>query len=498
MIKKIVMTVIGSFLVGLLILSFIDVYYEEGSTETSGFTYALGNINNNLKDVNNLSMREIDIITATSKGLVMKNNEGKVENELVEKINVKDNGLHYEFILKKDIKWSDGKDILPSDIVWFLKELIISEKEEDIQGVLNIYGAREFRASKGIDNSKLAIIEGENSITIRLNKKDSKFIEELTKPIYKLRKNVDLWADIKTTHNVIITSGNYVIDKVTDEEIILKKTAYVKENIPNEMNIIRNMSEETSMAKFETGEVDIVVNPPSKQLNRLEEEGRLKTFSAKTGKYLYINSIHKDMNLENRKVIYKTLLKAIEGYYEENSNYISMADYSYFVEDKSELNIVQGRKVSTTKSKGNLPKVLTMLALDTQENRVLCGYIEKWIKENTESTLSCILVKEEEYKNIALRDRYHTTLIGIEAIEIERGETFESLEHWYNEAENKLFNKEKVKVKSKFRELENSLFNNYRILPLYFENKNVAISENVDNISFDYYGNINFTTIQEK
>ncbi|MGL4873779.1 MAG: ABC transporter substrate-binding protein [Clostridium sp.] len=498
MIKKIVMTVIGAFLFGLLILSFIDVYYEDDSIETSGFTYALGNINNNLKDIGNLSMREIDIITATSKGLVMKTTEGKIENELAEKIVVKDGGLHYEFTLKENIKWSDGKDIMPSDIVRYFKELILREKEENIEGILNIYGAKEYRKSEGMDNSKLAIIEGGNTITIRLNKKDPEFIEELSKPVYKLRKNIDLWEDIKTTHDVIVCSGDYIIDKVTDEEIILKKTLYVEENIPKEINIIRNMSEEISMAKFETGEIDIVVNPPSKQLNRLDAEGRLRTFSSKKGKYLYINSIHKDMELENRKEIYKILLKAIEGYYEENSHYINMAEYSYFTEDKKSLNTVQGRKVSTTKSKGKIPKIITILALDTQENRVLCGYIEKWVEKNTESTLRPVLVKEDEYKNRALKDRYHTTLIDIEAIEEEREKTFESLEYWYSETESKLFDKEKIVTNPKFKNLENSLFVNYRIVPLYFENKNVAISENVENIDFDYYGNIHFTKLKEK
>ncbi|MGL4850132.1 MAG: ABC transporter substrate-binding protein [Clostridium sp.] len=498
MIKKILMTVIGSFLVGLLVLSFIDVYYEDESKETSGFTYALGNINNNLKETSNLTMREIDIITATSKGLVMKTTDGKVENELAEKITVKDNGLHYEFTLKENIKWSDGKDIMPSDIVRFLKELILTEKEENIEGILNIYGAREYRKSAGMDTSKLAIIEGGNSITIRLNKKDTKFIEELTKPVYKLRKNIDLWEDIKTTHDAIVCSGNYTIDDVTDEEIVLKKTIYVEENIPKEINIIRNMSEEISMAKFETGEVDIVVNPPSKQLNRLEDEGKLRTFSSKKGKYLYMNSVHKDMGLENRKETYKILLKAIEGFYEENMHYITMADYTYFIEDKNALNTVQGRKVSTTKSKGKIPKVITMLALDTQENRVLCGYMEKWIEKNTDSTLRPVLVKEEEYKNIALRDRYHTTLIDVEAVGTERIQTFEGLDYWYNEGENKLFDKEKVKSNPQFKELENSLFSNYRIVPLYFENKNVAISKNIENITFDYYGNIHFTNLKEK
>lgn len=498
MIKKIILTVLGSTIVGLVLLSFIDVYQEQDTKEVSAFTYALGNINNDLRDVTNLSMREKDIITATSKSLVSKNSDGKIENELSQEVKVKDDNIEYEFILKDDIKWSDGTQILPVQIIDFFKELLITEEEKNIEPILNIYGAREFRESNGNDNSKLALIEGDNSIIIRLNSKDKDFLEKLTKPVYKLRKNLDMWKDIKSYHDNIVYSGDYVIDTVSDEEIILKRVNYLNENIPQEINIIRNMSEEVSMAKFETGEVDVVVNPPSKQLNRLEAEGRLKTFNANKGKYIYLNSNDKGLDFESRKAVYKTLNNVIETYHKENEHYIEVAEYSYFLEDKNNLNSIQERKVQTAKINKELPKIVTLLALDTQENRSLCAYIGEWFKNNTKTSLRYTLVNEDEYKNIALRDRYDITLIDIDLSANNREKTFSDLEYWYNDNEKKLFDKENSKNNSEFRELENTLFSNYRILPLFFENKNVAISNKVKEINFDYYGNIQFTKLKNK
>lgn len=492
MVKKIILTILGSAMIGLTLLSFIDVYKEPETEKVNSFTYALGDINNNLKNINNLSMRESDLITATSRGLALKNNEGKLEYDLAEDVVVKDNGLHYEFKLKEDIKWSDGNLITSEDIISFFKEIILNEDEESIEGILNIYGAREYRDSKGLDDTKLAMLKLDNSVVIRLNKVDKNFIEELTKPVYRLRKDLNLWEDLKSNHQMIICSGDYTIEDVKDEEIILEKSIYAKGEGPKEINIVRNMSEEISMAKFETGEVDIVVNPPSKQLNRLYSEGKLKTFPAKTGKYIYMNPNNEKQDLNTRKLIYRTLIEAVSSYYKENEHFIEMAEYSYFLEDKNNLNNIQNRKVITTKAIGELPEVITIMALDNQANRNLCMFIQNWFKENTKTSLRYTLVKESEYKNLALRDRYNITLIDMELIANNREEVFGSIEYWYTEDEKKIFEKEKNND-SNFKELENILFNNYQIVPLYFENKNVAISQKIKDIYFDYYGNIQFT-----
>lgn len=492
MVKKIILTVLGSALIGITLLSFIDVYKEPETEKTNSFTYALGDVSNDLKNINNLSIREGDLITTTSRGLVLKNNEGKVEYDLAEEILVKDKGLHYEFKLKENIRWSDGKEIKVEDIIEFFKELILNQEEESIEGILNIYGAREFRNSKGTDVEKLAMIESEGKIIIRLNEVDKKFTEELTKPVYKLRKNLELWEDIKTNYSIIVCSGDYTIGNVKDDEIILKKSFYAKGSGPSELNIIRDMSEEVSMAKFETGEVDIVVNPPSKQLNRLFTEGKLKTFPAKKGKYIYINSNDKKQDLNERKIIYKNLIEAINTYYKENEYFLEMSEYSYFLEDKKNLNNIQNRKVETTKSTGELPEVLTIMALDNQENRNICSFIQKWFKENTKTSLRYTLVKESEYKSLALKDRYNITLIDANLAIDNKVEFFEELEYWYTESQKKVFDRIKA-INGNFKELENILFSEYQILPLYFENKNVAVSKNVKEIYFDYYGNIQFT-----
>lgn len=485
--------IIGVILI--FLLSFIEIEKIASSKDSGIILYAVNSIPNELKDVSKLSTREEDVICATSKGLVEKNNEGKIVPSLATEISVKDDGIEYEFKIRDDAYWSDGSRITAEDIREFFKELLKEESDENINSFLNVYGAKEFRKGNITFENGVAINAKDNILIIRLNNKDDKFLEELTKPQYRLRKYLMMWDNIKQNHKSIIYSGEYYISDVNDEGVFLEKNKNSETDSPDAIKIISDENEELSMAAFEIGDRDLVVDPPNTELNRLEDEGRLKTFSSDNGKYIALNSDHEKLPLSVRKIIYYTLNSSMLDYKEENNNYLELTECSYFRGDKDNLNKLQSRKVMTNKTSAKLPEVITILAKDNNENRALCKYIQSWFDSNTDSNIRYTLTTEDGFNNLELRKRYDILIVDSVANTNNRVGFYESLKPYYTDKEESIYEKE-INGKREFNELESNLFNNYRILPLLFENKNVAISSEIENIEFDWNGNIKFETLK--
>lgn len=494
--KKIIISITLSVIVIITILSFVEIDNSDEDSSNNSIVYAVNSIPNELKDVSKLSTRDEDIICATSKGLVTKDSEGKITPSLASEINIKDDGIEYEFKIREDIYWSDGSRITAEDIREFFRELLKEDKDENIQSFLNVYGAKEFRDGKVTFETGVAIKASENTLNIRLNKKDDKFLDELTKPQYRVRKYLMMWDDIASNYNRIVYSGEYKISNITKDGIELIKNSNSIESSNGKINIISDENEELSMAAFEVGDRDVVVNPPANQLNRLEGEGRLKTFNSDNGKYVCLNSNDDKLSLSLRRTLYFNLNMAMGEYQEQNSNSLELAEGSYFREDKDNLDKLQSRKVMTNSTSSKLPEVITILGRDNNENRSIVKHLQKWFEENTESKVRYTLVSSEEFNNLELRKRYDITLISEVADSKNKEEFYAALESYYTEKEGSLYESIKKSNKQDFNPLEEQLFNNYTIVPLLFENKNVAISKTINNIEFDFYGNINFETLK--
>ena len=86
-------------------------------------------------------------------------------------------------------------------------------EENEISALLNVFGVKDYLESDKSFSETVAITFDENSIKIRLNSKDDGFIEELTKPQYRLRKDVLFWEDIALNYKNIPYSGDYYIDR---------------------------------------------------------------------------------------------------------------------------------------------------------------------------------------------------------------------------------------------------------------------------------------------
>lgn len=498
--KKYVLPIVVSFAIIVFFLGFIDKDIQSTSNDSlkQAFNYGVSNIPEDLKNATNLSSRDEDIICALSKGLVYKSADNKIMPALANEITESSDGIQYEFKLSDDIYWSDGTKISPNDIVTFFKELLKEEDSKNIEALLDVYGAKEFKEGIVTFETGVAIKAMDHSVVIRLNKKNNNFLSELSKPQYRLRKYLIMWSNLKNNYNKLIYSGDYRIDLIGNDSMVLKKNNNSSNEIASTINIFKDDSVELSMASYEVKQRDIVIDPPESQLNKLSSKGKLITMPKKYGTYLVINNNDGSTPIQGRREIYRYVSKALEEYQNINNKELELAEGSYFREDKDDLTKLQARKVSSNaEGEWEEPEVLTIIGIDNSENRNLVRGIQSWFKNNTDISIRYSFVKEDEFNDKELKNRYDMVLINNNIDILDKKNFYLNFKDYLTESEDKILenisedNKEEV-----YSQIEENLFESYTILPLVFYNENIALSEKVSKLDFDGNGNIDFNTIK--
>lgn len=498
--KKIILLAASTALLIGFLLGFIEVVNQEPTENKKIFTYSVSSVPTDFKSVGDLDKRMQDIVCATSRGLVELNSSKNIVPSLSESVEVRDDGLEYDFKIRSDIYWSDGSKITPKDIATFFREILTEENGENIGALLNVYGAKGFRDGYGSFSENVGISYGEENIIFRLNSKDDNFIEELTMPQYRLRKNVILWNNIKQNYDKLVYSGYYGISEISIDELTLKRNNNTNIELVETIKVASDESEEVAMAAFEIGGRDIVINPPKSQLSRLNEENRLMTLESDKAMYLTFNPNSDSIPIEGKKDIYSSINKAMEEYQLENSMFIELAEGSYFRNDKDDLLKLQTRKVMSNDSgEWSRPKELFLVAQEGTENKEICEYISNWFEKNTDIYINYKLITNEEMNSIKDSNYYDIALIQGDS-------NFSGDDSIYNTVVKFLPGKYKdqfstVKTEGEkealFTKLEDELFNTYQVLPIIFYNNNIALNSKIKNMILDGNGNIDYSKIEK-
>lgn len=497
--KKILITVISSALVVMFLLGFVDVVKEAPVENKKEFTYSITTIPYELKTIGSLEKREQDIVCATSRGLVEVDKNSNIVPSLAESVDVKEDGIEYDFKIRKDIYWSNGEQITPKHIAEFFREVLVEESEESVAALLDVYGARAFRNGEGTFTEGVGIQTTEDRLTIRLNSKNPSFLEELSKPQYRVRNNISKWDDISNNYGNIIYSGEYSISSMNMSEIVLKRNIKSNPNLVETINIIEDEGEELAMAAFEVGNRDIVVNPPKSQLKRLQTEGRLVTSNSDLSMYLAFNPKGTALPMEGKKEVYSLINKAVGEYQIQNEILLELAEGSYFRDDKEDLAKLQSRKVMTnTGGEWDPLEEIVLIAEDSVDNKELCIFLSEWFEKNTKIILSYNLVSKDELSNLHDETYYNVALIQCEASLNNKKELYNTIKNFLpKEYKESLENSKEEDKEAVFSNMEDGLFSSYSVLPLLFYNENIAISEKMKNIALDGNGNIYFSKLEK-
>lgn len=495
---KRIFVVIGLFLITMIFLfGFIDQSPAKKIKSEADIIYSINNIPNNLITVGSLSKREQDIICAVSKGLVELDSNGELIPALADSVDIRDNGIEYDFKIKDDIYWSDGSKIKPSDIVEFLREVITLEAENDIEPLLNVFGVLDYRKGNKSFNGGVGITATDTNLIIRLNSQDPNFLVELTKPQYRLRKSAILWEEILANYTTIPYSGNYSIADIdSSNKITLKRNNTADSSFVKTINIIKDEGEDLALAAFEIGERDIVLDPPKSQLSRLSKEGKLVTIPSSKSAYLAFNK-NNILSIDDRKEIYRLISKALEEYELNNQSLVKLAEGSYFRGEEQDLSKLQDRKVmSNLGEEPEIPEVIYLVCEESLLNKEMVDYISNWFDKNTDITLVGSLLRDEITNGVSY---YDMAIVNLDADYNNRDEFFEVISQYVSKD---LLDKINIsntieEKKDIITQIEDVLFENYSILPLIFYNDNIAVSKSIDNISLDGNGNISFELIKK-
>lgn len=490
---KRILVVLVLFVVSIIfLLGFVDKNPSKQIKSEADIVYSINNIPNNLEAVGALSKREQDIICAVSKGLVELDINQKLVPALAESVDIRDNGIEYDFKIRDDIYWSDGNKITPSDIAEFFREVVTLEAEEDIEPLLNIFGVSEYRNGNISFNNGVGISVTDTNLIIRLNSKDDNFLNELTKPQYRLRKSVILWEELASNYTTIPYSGNYSIADInSSNEITLKRNNTADSSLVKTIHMVKDDTEDLALAAFEIGQRDIVLNPPKSQLSRLHKEEKLISIPSNKSIYLAFNK-NNILSIDDRKEIYRLITKALEDYESNNGSLIKLAEGSYFRDEEQDLSKLQERKVmSSLGEEAEIPEVIYLACEESLLNKELVDYISNWFSNNTDITLVGSLLREEITSDISY---YDMAIINLDADYNDKSEFYKVISQYVSE---ELMNK--VSISNTVEEqneiltqIEDNLFEKYSVLPLIFYNDNIAVNEGIKNINLDGNGNLKF------
>ncbi|MEN8079216.1 ABC transporter substrate-binding protein [Clostridioides difficile] len=496
--KKIIITISISIITVIILLSFIDRTPEKSVNNTADIIYSINSIPKDLKSIGDLDKREQDIVCATSKGLVEIDSDGNIKPVLAESYEVNEEGLEYIFKIRNDMYWSDGNKITPEDIVAFFREIITEDNE--ISALLNVFGVKDYINSNKTFSETVAITNTKDSIKIRLNSKDDNFIEELTKPQYRLRKDVLFWEDISYNYKNIPYSGDYCIDSISESEITLKRSGKASVDLAQTIHLIKDDTEDLALAAFEIGNRDIVMNPPKSQLERLKSEGKLVESPSNEAIYLAFNANNDNFSNDVKNEIYRLISQAIEEYQNNNSILVELAECSYFREDKEDLTKLQSRNVMVNIKKDiTMPSKIVLVAKESLQNKDITSYLSNWFKNNIDITLVTNLLSEDDMNLISEKNYYDIALVNVYAKLDDDEELLNTIASFVPKSVKEMISNSNSKSEKEelFAEIEEDIFNNYRILPLLFYNNTIAVNNTVENSILDGNGNIDFKSIKK-
>lgn len=477
--KKIIIAVISVIVTALFLSTFIEKNNNDSKYDDNNVVVSVSDLNFDLKKTDDLSIDDKNVICATSRGLVKCNNNGEVIPDLVDNIEISKDGIEYNFILKDDIYWSDGKKISSEDVITYFKWLIKNESYEEISALLDIYGVTYFKEGKGSFEKDVAMTTDGNNIKVRLNKKCDDFLLELSKPQYKIRRNLGLWENIKENYKSISYSGYYYISSILDDKIELKSAEDSKKLI-----FVEDDNKEDAMASYEIGERDIIVDPPVSQVTRLDKVKSILSYPSGKGIYLAINP--DNINISDRRQIIKEFYKIAEKYYEDNRKAVKFSEGSYFEKNMDELDKLQNRKVMINNSEdGDIPGSIDVLIEDNDFVENFSKAAESYFYDDENVNME---ISKKEAEDITGLEDYDAVLFTSNENVNNKVELYSNILKFSN-------NKKDINVSSASNYIEDTLFNSYSIVPIVFINKSIAVSDKVSNVKLDGNGNIDFGAI---
>lgn len=466
------------------------------------------------------SPRDKDLIYSLFDGLVELNENGEVMPALAESWKVSDDGLEYIFKLRSDIFWSSGNKITVDDFITFFRNIASPKNNEDyVKELYSIYGMQPYHEGKNDFDKSVAITKiDEDTLKIRMNRKDDEFLYKLSEGVFRLRNLNNPLNNYEKDFNSIEYSGAYKIVRVDEnKEIELKlNEKYYDKKLETPQKVILRIfaGSELALAAFEADQsVDIVVGVPLSEVDRLSEKNKVELIPSNSTKLLQMNYNNKTVsNLDFRKAIETGLMWEVIDSPLVKSNSVEVAMGEMIRNDSSSSSAFTSERTYEAKKKETIQEVyrllnkagyknepLLLVGKNSEENRIICGLIVRKLTENNNINIKYKLYSSEEYDSVVKNMQYD---ILLRDFMINKNTISNFVSQWYKdnidlnasnkeleELVNKINRSKEGKEKEEFTNKALSLIkDNDYLFPLYFDNIVCSKSDNIKYLTFDADG----------
>lgn len=436
-----------------------------------------------------------ELLSALFGGLIYKDSDGNIKPQLSESYAVSDNKLEYTFKIRRDIYWSNGEKITSKDFVTFFKEFVNNAKSiDDLEELKSIYGVTEYFNKKENFEKLVAISSDGELLKIRLNYKDDKFIDNLTKNKFKIKKDFAKLSSYKDYYKNIQYSGQYKVSNIDESgKLVLEKnTKYYEDGTgEDKINIIPYNDNESALASYETNKINIMKDPPLSYLPNLITRNEISQSASYTDTFITYNS--SEENTFNNSKLRKDFGEYIRGIMstEEFKNVIPSNLVSDFSSNKDDSSISISR-IEPASSLMEL-KSITIASLNTEYNKEVLKFISEEGKKDNLIIYYRLLTSEEleqEIKN------------GKFSVYIGSTDNIGDYNKIYDDVLSKIYKDENLDKKIKEldgKETKENIVKNIiqesYCIPLYNKDSIIVKKNEIKELSKDFYGNIILSSI---
>ncbi|WP_195926880.1 peptide ABC transporter substrate-binding protein [Sarcina ventriculi] len=238
------------------------------------------------------------VIRNTFEGLMREIENGEVENGIAEGYEVSEDGLVYTFHIRDNAKWSDGEDVTAKDFEYAWKRALnpntAAEYAYQLFYIKN--GEAYNKGEASADDVGIKVVDNK-TIEVTLESAVPYFVSLLAMPVYYpvrqdiIEENGDKWALSPETY---VSNGPFKMTEWSEKKsmtFIKNENYWDADNVKLETLVFRLIDDQTTtLSAFKNGELDIMEQPPTTEIQSLIDEGVAKVYPY-LGTYFYMVNV---------------------------------------------------------------------------------------------------------------------------------------------------------------------------------------------------------------
>jgi oligopeptide transport system substrate-binding protein len=225
----------------------------------------------------------MQVLKNTMDGLVGYDGSGALVNRLAESYSISPNRKRYEFKLRSDAKWSDGKSVQAEDFVAAFRRALAPSTPSKLSSLLmGIRGAEAYHSGKKGPES-LSVRGEAGKLIIELDHPVSYFLQALTlTSAFPIRADLIASNEGKWSESFPVTGSYRIVRHEIERKIVLEKNPFAIASLqspsaPAVIELVNVADESTGTHLFEQGKLDILTKVPATEIGRYRKNGWLRT-----------------------------------------------------------------------------------------------------------------------------------------------------------------------------------------------------------------------------